>query len=164
MSLRRGGSSSWTLCLSVVVVVVAVGALLSLSPPASAHAFLDHGVPGLDAVVEVLPATVALTFTEPVEVRASIFKVYPLDHDDDPLRLRGQAARLVDQVLQVRGTRRSGWMWVSGLPDSESAEIQIVLQDDLPPGPYVVMWRVLSIDTHITWGHYVFTYAPTGDG
>lgn len=164
MSLRRGGSSSRTLCLSVVVVVVAAGALLSLSPPASAHAFLDHGVPGPDAVVEVLPATVALTFTEPVEVRASIFKVYPLDHDDDPLRLRGQAARLVDQVLQVRGDEAERVDVGIRPAGRESAEIQIVLQDDLPPGPYVVMWRVLSIDTHITWGHYVFTYAPTGDG
>ena len=100
-----------------------------------------------------------LVFTEPVEVRASIFKVYPLEADDDPLRLRAQAARLVDEVLQVRGdeNRRAD----DGLVPAghESAEIQIVLPDDLPPGPYVVMWRVLSVDAHYV-GHYVFTYAP----
>lgn len=143
-----------------LAVVLALGAALSVSSAVAAHAFLDESVPARDAVVDVLPETVKLVFTEPVEVRASIFKVYPLEADDDPLRLRAQAARLVDEVLQVRGdeNRRAD----DGLVPAgrESAEIQIVLPDDLPPGPYVVMWRVLSVDTHITWGHYVFTYAP----
>lgn len=144
----------------VLAVVLAAGAALISPSDAWAHAFLDESVPARDAVVEVLPDTVKLVFTEPVEVRASIFKVYPLTPDEDPLRLRAQAARLVDEVLQVRGdeNRRAD----DGLVPAgrESAEIQIVLPDDLPPGPYVVMWRVLSVDTHITWGHYVFTYAP----
>lgn len=145
---------------AVLAAVLALGLVFAAGTAASAHAFLESSVPERDAVLSVLPEAVTLTFTEPVEVRASIFKVYPLEPDDDPLRLRAQAARLVDEVLQIRGDeerRADAGVQAAG---REAAEIRIVLKDGLPPGPYVVMWRVLSIDTHITWDHFVFAYAP----
>jgi len=95
-----------------------------------------------------------------VDVRASLFKVYPLAPDEDPAQLRAQAARLVEEVLQRRDdeeARADAGVETAG---REAAEIRIVLKRDLPPGPYVVMWRVLSVDTHVTTGHYIFTYAP----
>jgi methionine-rich copper-binding protein CopC len=30
----------------------------------------------------------------------------------------------------------------------------------LPPGTYKVVWRVLSVDTHVTTGTFTFTVAP----
>jgi len=56
----------------------------------------------------------------------------------------------------------AGFLVVAGVETAgrEAAEIRIVLKRDLPPGPYVVMWRVLSVDAHVTTGHYIFTYAP----
>lgn len=145
---------------SLLILALAASVLMGAPGAAWAHAFLEQGLPAADAMVTELPETVILRFTEPVEVRASIFKVYPLAADDDPLRLKAQAAKLVDEVLQLRrdeADRADAGIVPAG---RDSAEIQIILQDNLPPGPYVVMWRVLSIDTHITWGHYVFTYAP----
>lgn len=149
-----------TALVTAVVFALAAGGLVGLPGTVSAHASLESGQPVADAIVGRLPDTVVLRFTEPVEVRASIFKVYPLEPDEDPLRLKARAAKLVDEVLQLRGdeaARADAGLRPAG---RESAEIQIILKEELPPGPYVVMWRVLSVDTHITWGHYVFTYAP----
>lgn len=159
MSLQNRQPAQLVRWAVVAVVLVAAVALVTVDE-ASAHAFLDESSPVSDAVLTTLPEAVTLRFTEPVEVRASIFKVYPLTPDDDALRLRAQAARLVDEVLQLRGDearRADAGVQAAG---READEIRIVLKEDLPPGPYVVMWRVLSIDTHITWGHFVFTYAP----
>lgn len=160
MMLSARGRWTERVWRAALAAVLAAGLSLSAGSVAYAHAFLDGGVPGPDAVVSERPEAVVLTFTEPVEVRASIFKVYPLTPDEDPLRLRAQAAGLVDRVLQLRGdedARVDAGLVAAG---REAAEIRVRLQEDLPPGPYVVMWRVLSVDTHITWGHYVFTYAP----
>lgn len=49
-----------------------------------------------------------------------------------------------------------------GLANEERRSEQVVinLQEELSPGVYVVMWRILSIDTHATEGFFVFGYAP----
>lgn len=155
---RRARRALWAL-----VPLLALAATLGVGAGAAAHAYLDEAAPAADAMLAEPPRAVTLRFTEPVEVRASIFKVYPLSPDEDPLRLRAQAARLVEEVLQLRGDEAHRADVGVEAPGREAAEIRIVLKDDLPPGPYVVMWRVLSIDTHITWGHYVFTYAPAAE-
>jgi methionine-rich copper-binding protein CopC len=38
--------------------------------------------------------------------------------------------------------------------------VTISLKPGLKPGAYVVMWRVLSVDTHTTSGFFVFVYQP----
>ena len=50
----------------------------------------------------------------------------------------------------------------AGLTNAErrAKEVTIGLRDELAPGVYVVMWRILSIDTHGTQGFLVFRYAP----
>lgn len=144
----------------LAAVLLAGVAVLAAGGTAAAHAHLKEASPAADAVVSVLPEAVTLRFTEPVDVRASLFKVYPLAPDEDPAQLRAQAARLVEEVLQRRDdeeARADAGVETAG---REAAEIRIVLKRDLPPGPYVVMWRVLSVDAHVTTGHYIFTYAP----
>src|SRR5690606_21073838 len=136
---------------AVLAAVLALGLVFAAGTAASAHAAFGGSVARRYAVLSVLAGAVPLTCPEPVAARASMFNVYPLEPDEDRLRLRAQAARLVDEVLQLRGDEeRRGDAGVQAA-GREAAEIRIVLKDGLPPGPYVVMWRVLSIDTHITW-------------
>lgn len=149
--------------LSLLLAVVVAGG----SPDeAYGHAYLDTSIPAEGAVVTELPETVVLTYTEPVEVRSSMFKVYPLDAEgiENPLQLNAKARALFEEVLPLR--RDEADRVDAGIvPGRATAdEIQIVLQEDLPAGTYVVMWRVLSVDTHVVSGFYVFTYDPvSGD-
>jgi methionine-rich copper-binding protein CopC len=129
-----------------------------------AHADLEEIVPGRDAVLTEAPEVVVLTFTEPAVTKFSIFKVYPLppggelpEGTDALLERNGRAAALVNRVLQERADEADRADAGLLTADAESAEIIIRLKDDLEPGDYVVMWRVLSVDTHSTSGFSVFT-------
>ena len=53
----------------------------------------------------------------------------------------------------------------TGLVDTESttAEVTLGVKPDLAAGVYVVMWSVLSIDTHTTQEFFVFSYEPAAD-
>ena len=128
-----------------------------------AHAHLSGSVPADGDILDAAPDQVALSFSEPLETMFSIFKVYRLDTEVDMTagnaqqRLNGLAAALVNEVLQLRedgpgrvdtGTESAG---------TTVPELSVLLADDLPAGHYVVMWRVLSIDTHTTEGFIVFT-------
>ncbi|TMI77942.1 MAG: copper resistance protein CopC, partial [Bacillati bacterium ANGP1] len=49
----------------------------------------------------------------------------------------------------------------AGVANTTRTSGDIVLRlKDLGPGAYVVMWRVLSVDTHTTQGSFVFVYTP----
>lgn len=152
MELQYAGRAVRTIGM-LLLMCMAFGAT------AAAHAFLDGSSPEENSVVAQQPASVHLKFSEPVEVGLSVFKVYPLEPDEDALRLQAQAAKVVGEVLLLQGDaeRRAD----VGLADAarRTDRIEILLRDDLKPGPYVVMWRVLSIDTHTTAGHFVFVLA-----
>jgi copper resistance protein C len=61
------------------------------------------------------------------------------------LELEGDQAARVDTGLLSKGTAK---------------KIIIALKDDLAPGAYVVMWRVLSTDTHTVDGFMTFEITP----
>lgn len=42
----------------------------------------------------------------------------------------------------------------------QSETVTVRLKDDLEPGAYAVMWRVLSVDSHAIEGFLTFTYDP----
>lgn len=135
--------------------------LLGLSGIAGAHAYLDSSFPAENAAVASDLSEVILRFTEPVEIRFSTFKVYPLLVDEeDPVRRRAAASALVQQVLNLRNDAAQRVDNGVTTKANISADVHIALKEDLAPGHYVVMWRVLSIDTHTTQGFIVFTYAP----
>lgn len=135
--------------------------VLGLAGVAGAHAYLDSSFPQENATTGAEFSEVILRFTEPVEVPFSTFKVYPLAVDEeDPLRLRAAASALVQQVLNLRNDAAQRVDKGVTTKARISAEVTIALQEELPPGHYVVMWRVLSIDTHTTQGFLVFTHAP----
>lgn len=97
-----------------------------------------------------------------IEVRSSVFKVYPLDTEGvaDSQQLDARARVLYERVLTLRRDEadRLDEQVISGR--ATAGEIEIGLQEEAAPGTYVVMWRVLSVDTHVVSGYYVFTYAP----
>lgn len=132
-----------------------------------AHAELESTTPKPNSTVTEPLDTVSLDFTEAVEVRFSLFKVYKLElpEDFDPdaenaeLRLNGLAGALVAEVLEKSDDQKA--RADTGVTEARTGEtITLALEEDLAPGHYVVMWRVLSVDTHGTQGFYVFQYAP----
>ena len=135
------------------------------------HAHLSDSNPVAGSILEAAPAQVELSFSEPVETMFSIFKVWRLDttvdlaEENAEQRLNGLAGALVNEVLELDASaeellNQSGLERVDTALESSGAtvaELNLLLQDDLPDGHYVLMWRVLSIDTHVTQGFVVFS-------
>lgn len=44
--------------------------------------------------------------------------------------------------------------------EGRSETVTLQLKDDLEPGAYAVMWKVLSVDSHTIEGFLTFTYHP----
>src|SRR5690625_281588 len=131
---------------------------------ALAHAELRTSEPAAGAVVGAGPQEVQLSFSEPLETLFSVFKVYPLAAGDvDPAadnaaqRLNGLAATLVNEVLELRDDADEKVPAELVSAEATTAELKLTFQEPLPDGHYVVMWRVLSIDTHVTEGFFVFS-------
>ena len=104
--------------------------------PAFAHAFLDHAVPSVGGTVSASPGELTLTFTQKVVVALSKVSIARAGGGATP------AGRL------------------AGEGGSASETLHLALAGALPPGSYVVSWRVVSVDTHPTAGTYKFTVAP----
>lgn len=101
---------------------------------AGAHAFLDRADPRVGSRVKTPPAQVRLWFTERLEPAFSTMRV--LD----------AAGKQVD-MQDARVDPGDGALLVVSIPP-------------LGPGSYKVVWRVLSVDTHVTEGNFTFTVAP----
>lgn len=136
---------------------------LSTVPGASAHAFLNASAPGADTTVTTAPREIKLTYSEPVEIRFSTFKLYRINAPagGDAQALHAAAESLVAANLLKRGdepARRD-----AGVANTTRSSADIAVRvKDLEPGAYVLMWRVLSVDTHTTQGSFIFVYAPGG--
>lgn len=133
---------------------------------ASAHAYLRASDPVEETTIPAPPKEVRLVFTEPVEVRFSIFKVYRLNVDPamEMRRLNAAAGALVSNVLRKRGDELERADAGPDASERTTTDVMIRLKPDPKPGAYVVMWRVLSIDTHTTQGFFVFILAPRPSG
>ncbi|ADY26095.1 copper resistance protein CopC [Deinococcus proteolyticus MRP] len=130
---------------------LALLAALSL-PLAAAHTAVTDMQPAANSVVAA-PASVTLHFSESVNLRYSIFKVYPL-----PVGQSGQraAAELTRRVITLRGdeaARADRYRPRSGY----SQGVTVPLKGGLKPGRYAVMWRLMSADGHPVTGQSVFT-------
>ncbi|HEX6404830.1 MAG TPA: copper resistance protein CopC, partial [Pseudonocardiaceae bacterium] len=115
---------------AVTVLCVVLG-LLAGTGPASAHAALIATEPGQGAVVGTLPATVSLTFSEPVVVAPGGVRVFGPDGgevDDGHATHLGSAP-----TVGVRLTHQSH------------------------QGTYTVSWRVTSADSHPVAGAFTFS-------
>jgi len=107
---------------------------LALAGIAFAHAMLDRASPAVGSQVAASPARIELWFTEALEPTFSSVKV--LD----------AAGREVDRRDTAFDASKPGHVSVSIPP--------------LARGRYRVVWRAVSVDTHVTSGDYVFDIAP----
>jgi len=97
---------------------------------AHAHAFLDRAEPRVGATVQAAPAQLKLWFTQEIEPAFSTVKVID------------SKGRRVDKG--------------DGQVDPTSRELMRVSLETLGVGDYTVVWRVVSTDTHVTEGDFVF--------
>jgi methionine-rich copper-binding protein CopC len=102
------------------------------APPAFAHAFLDHGVPGVGMNVSGPVREIRLYYTQGV----------------------------VTAFSHVHIVSDSGAVIPAGRPVNSPSDQQMVivhLGRALGPGGYTLSWQVTSVDTHVTQGTYHFT-------
>lgn len=139
MMPRRNGFALDRIVRSVLTLVFASAILLSLVPiGASAHANLDTSDPAPNAIVPEAPASVTMTFTEPLERTYSKAELYDQD------------GNLVDGTSIEAG-------------DNDSAMV-LELPPDLPNGTYTVLWRTLSTaDGHTAQNYFAFTIGTEAD-
>ena len=100
----------------------------------SAHAFLDHSDPSVGGKVHSAPATVRIWFTEAIEPAFSSIKVFDTT---------GKEIDKKDTHL-----------------DSGNRSLLEASLPRLGPGTYKVVWRAVSLDTHVTKGDFRFQIAP----
>jgi methionine-rich copper-binding protein CopC len=119
---------------STLRAALALAALLTLATGALAHAFPDHAVPAVGSTVRTAPTSVRIWFTQELEPAFSTIRV--VDAKGDVVASSDKAVDASDRTL---------------------------LRLDVPalsPGTYRVVWRVLSVDSHVTEGDYKFDVAP----
>lgn len=140
---------------SLLLAGMTVLLVLASTVPVMGHAAVKEARPAAGSVVTEAPAQVELTFSMAVEPGFSTFKVYRLED--------GQASTVskewVSEALARRGDEPQR-VDAGFRTASQSQRVVIDLVDTLEPGTYVVMWRVLAADTHVTEGHLVFQYQP----
>ena len=115
-------------------VAVALAVLLVGAAGAWAHAFLDRADPPVGSTVRTPPAQVQIWFTEGLE--AAFSKIQVVDQSGQQVDKKDSQVDPANPVL-----------------------LRISLPS-LPRGRYKVIWRVLSVDTHITEGDFSFQVAP----
>jgi copper resistance protein C len=114
-------------------VLALAAAVCLIGNAAFAHAFLERASPAVGSEIAAGPASLTLTFTEPIEPSFS------------SVRVTDASGGRVDQgSLNARAGGRG---------------LSIGLKP-LSPGVYKVEWHVTSVDTHKTDGHFSFTVKP----
>jgi copper transport protein len=114
--------------------VLAAAAALALPAAAWAHAALLHTEPTASRTVNVPPAQVRLTYSEPIEPRFAIVSV----------------------------TDAQGTQVTSGSPAGAPGSPQTLVTPlrRVPEGWYLVFWRVISADGHPVRGAFTFAVGP----
>src|SRR5258707_9954416 len=112
------------------IILVFILVVLADSARLEAHAFLKDAAPGVGSTVQTSPGEVRIRFTENVEPALSSIQVF--DASGKEVDKRDLHLDRSDQAL----------MHVS-LPPLEA-------------GSYKVIWRVVSVDTHVTNGNFTF--------
>jgi copper resistance protein C len=94
-------------------------------------------------------------------MKFSSFKIYKLQTSATDLKAaREDADALVENALEKKGDEvaRADDGLLTTVPTA--ARLEVKLKPNLPPGWYVVMWKVLSVDTHTSDDSIVFRYKP----
>ncbi len=103
--------------------------LLLLIEGSWAHAFVDHTEPAVGSQIHSAPTQVKIWFTEKLESLSKIQVFDPSGREVDKRDVK------IDQSNPV--------LLTVSLPE-------------LKPGHYKVVWRAVSVDTHVTTGNFTF--------
>ena len=113
------------------------------------------------ATVRVMPKTITLEFSEAVELGFSRFKLIALDPKIKTLKAANLKA---DSVLEAtlerlddEASRADDGLLTNA---AVAAKLEVKLKAKLITGWYVMMWKVLSVDTHNSSNYFVFEYRP----
>ena len=117
--------------------MLALVCLVAFARPAQAHAVLQETSPGFDEIVDEQPERVISNFSEPVEINFGALRVFDsngerVDADDS------------DHI------------------DGDPASIAVGLQPDLADGTYTAAYRVISADSHVITGAFVWHIGAPG--
>ena len=107
---------------------------LLIASAAWGHTFLDHAQPPVGSTVHAAPVRVELWFSQDLEPAFSTLKV---------VDATGKQVDRRDKLV----------------PDGDKSRMSVSMTP-LPPGKYRVLWRALSVDTHVTEGDFTFELAP----
>jgi len=112
--------------------IVFASALILLAGRAGleAHAFLQRAEPAVGSTVQTSPKEVRIRFTENIEPAVSSIQVFD-----------GSGKEVDKRDLH--------------LDRSDRSLLQVSLSQ-LGAGTYKVVWRVVSVDTHVTSGNFTF--------
>jgi copper resistance protein C len=111
-------------------IVILFLILVAASARLNAHAFLKDADPGVGSTIQTPPSEVRIRFTENIEPAVSSIRVFDA------------SGKEVDKHdLQ--------------LDRSDHALLHVSLPQ-LAAGIYKVVWRVVSVDTHVTNGSFAF--------
>jgi copper resistance protein C len=105
-------------------------ALLLLILECWAHAFVDHAEPAVGSQIHGAPTQVKIWFTERLEPAMSKIQVF----DASGLEVDKRDVKI----------------------DQSNAALLTVSLPELKPGKYKVVWRAVSVDTHVTTGNFTF--------
>lgn len=116
-----------------IAASVVLGALVAaaMATPTLAHAKLLTAVPAPDAVVDAMPASLVLTFSEPLEAAFSSVQVSGAE----------------------QGTIAAA---TSSIDPANPAGMIVTLPPGLPAGHYTVDWIAVATDGHRLTGSYAF--------
>lgn len=109
-------------------------ALAAMATGAIAHAFIDHAVPAVGGTVHGSPSELTMWFTQELEPPFS-------------------GVRLEDANGNVVADARKA-------VDASDHTLLRLRFPPLAPGKYRVVWRVLSVDSHVTEGDFTFQVEP----
>ena len=115
-------------------IACATAASCIVCAPVAAHAFLDHALPAVGSTVHGSPRAVRLWFTQRLEPAFSRVRV---------LDASGKEVDAGDSHV-----------------DASDASILTASLPALSTGTYKVVWRVVSVDTHVTEGDFTFDVKP----
>jgi hypothetical protein len=102
---------------------------------ALAHAHLQAETPAADALVTVAPTTLALAFSEGLEIKLST------------VTLKGPDDKIVPTEAP-------------SLDSNDDKLMRVPVVGSIGAGKYTVEWHALSKDGHTTHGSYQFTVGP----
>jgi copper resistance protein C len=151
---------SLKLRLSSILAGIALAGI-SIFGSVLAHANLNASSIKDGETVRVMPKTITLEFSEAVETGFSRFKLIALDQKIKTLKdANSTAEAMLEATLDKRDDEKTRADEGLHNPPAIAAKLEVKLKAKLPAGWYVMMWKVLSIDSHSGSDFFVFQYKP----